>query len=764
MTLFIEMNEKIVDEMRELEEYFNSMQRNGTMKMVDLYEQVQNCGNVVPRLYLMCCVGGVYISSLEAPAKDILKDMLEMSKGVQHNMRGLFLRCYLTQISRNKLPDMGTVFEGAGGTVQDAYNFLITNFCETNRLWVRLQTQGASKDRKKREKERQDLRILVGTNLVRLSQLDGLDVNEYKVNVLPKILEEIVSCKDTIAQGYLMDCIIQVFPDDFHMATLEAFLGACKELREKVPVRSILESMMDRLASHAASAGGASGQVLATLMEINAFKLFNDCVTELIMNRSNMTLPETLRLQMALTNFALKCYPGRMDYVTHTLNTASALLEKAEFKAEDTTTEGEDKSSDETTVQIEELLSSPLSSLSLRVMELPAFAKLMTYLPWGNWKEVASTLLRSAIAANTPLTEVEHIEQLFSMIMPLLRDKELPTPVTRHEDDDDDETPAPTSVTLQFKDEQMLVARVVHLMKSDNTDTQIKIYNAAKAHFINGGTTRIQFTLAPLVFGALSLAKRVHAREKAFEAGEGEKPELSTRKVFHFIIEIVTAMASSLPDISLRLFLNAAQAADEFSYSAIAYEFLKEALLIYESDISESKAQVRSLTIIVGTLLSCTNFSTEDYEALITKVAQYSNKLLKKPDQCRMITLCSHLFWPRGADTVAAVEGTEGSYSDCDRLLECMQRALKIASVCNPNLFVEILDHYIYYYENDNPIIQVRYLSGLIALINEQLGSEANASPSAATEAHYRNTLEYIKNRQIAAETAERFSKIQLTA
>merc|ERR1711871_590201 len=559
---------------------------------------------------------------------------------------------------------------------------------------------------------------------------------------------------------------IQVFPDDFHMATLEAFLGACKELREKVPVRSILESMMDRLASHAASAGGASGQVLATLMEINAFKLFNDCVTELIMNRSNMTLPETLRLQMALTNFALKCYPGRMDYVTHTLTTASALLEKAEFKAEDAAIEGEDKSGDETTMQIEELLSSPLSSLSLRVMELPAFAKLMRCLPWGNWKEVASTLLRSAIAANTPLTEVEHIEQLFSMITPLLRDKELPKPVTHHEEDDEEEKPVKNTVTPQFKDEQMLVARVVHLMKNTDTDKQLKIYLAAKTHFTNGGTSRIQFTLAPLVFGALSLAKRVHAREKAFEAGEGEKPELSTRKVFHFIIEIITAMASSLPDISLRLFLNAAQAADEFAYAAIAYEFMKEALLIYENDISDSKAQVRSLTIIVGSLLSCTNFSTEDYEALITKVAQYSNKLLKKPDQCRMITLCSHLSWPRGADTVAPVEGAEGPqhYSDCDRLLECMQRALKIASVCNPNLFVEILDHYVYYYENDNPIIQVRYLSGLITLINEQLGSEANASPSAATEAHYKNTLEYIKNRQIAAETAERFSKIRLTA
>lgn len=70
------------------------------------------------------------------------------------------------------------------------------------------------------------------------------------------------------------------------------------------------------------------------------------------------------------------------------------------------------------------------------------------------------------------------------------------------------------------------------------------------------------------------------------------------------------------------------------------------------------------------------------------QVAQYCNKLLKKPDQCRMISLCSMLFWPPKNP-----DGTE-RYSDCDRVLECMQRALKIASVCNTALFVEILDRY----------------------------------------------------------------------
>jgi len=217
-----------------------------------------------------------------------------------------------------------------------------------------------------------------------------------------------------------MDCVIQVFPDEFHLSTLESFLETCTKLKEKVAVRTILESMMDRLANYA-STSESVGAVLATLTEINAFKLFNDCITTLIMERTSMTLPETLRLQTALANFALKCYPGRLDYVTHVLGTCGALIEKSGFQA--SVGQGEAKSTDETTVQIESLLSAPLSSLSLRVMELPSYPKLMSYLPWGNWKEVAATLVRSTISSNTLLTEVEHIEQLFSMITPLLRDK-----------------------------------------------------------------------------------------------------------------------------------------------------------------------------------------------------------------------------------------------------------------------------------------------------------------------------------------------------
>lgn len=64
----------------------------------------RDAGNIVPRLYLMITVGSVYMSIPEAPVKEIMKDMMEMARGVQHPTRGLFLRHYLSGLTRDYLP------------------------------------------------------------------------------------------------------------------------------------------------------------------------------------------------------------------------------------------------------------------------------------------------------------------------------------------------------------------------------------------------------------------------------------------------------------------------------------------------------------------------------------------------------------------------------------------------------------------------------------------------------------------------------------
>lgn len=94
-------------------------------------------------------------------------------------------------------------------SLQDWIAFVLTNGMEMNKGSVS-SSQGHSRDREKREMECRKLRILVGTNLVRFSQLDGVDLGMYQKSILPAVLEQVVNCKDVIAQEYLMEVVIQV--------------------------------------------------------------------------------------------------------------------------------------------------------------------------------------------------------------------------------------------------------------------------------------------------------------------------------------------------------------------------------------------------------------------------------------------------------------------------------------------------------------------------------------------------------------------------
>jgi len=442
-------------------------------------------------------------------------------------------------------------------------------------------------------------------------------------------------------------------------------------------------------------------------------------------------------------------------------------------------------------VEIEELLSIPLSSLALKVLDLDQYSELLTYLPWENRRQVATILVRSTLHSNVQLNSIEKIEKLFATITPLLKDEEKDNNDTPPSKDEEATNSSSNSI---FVEEQTLVARLVHQMKSDDNDLQFKIFSMARKQFGQGGVKRIKHTLVPLVFSGLALAQKVKGkelsdakmkdkiakatqkqeeimaewREKCTAVGTDEdgnpnpkppKPSavkipdppvpasISCRKVFQFLHEIVTAMATTFPDMSLRLYLQSAITADNCRFKAISYEFMSQAFIIYEDELTDSKAQLRALIMMVGTLLSCKNFDDNDYDALITKTTQYAAKMLKKPDQCRMVTLCSHLFF-------SGDESEANHYHDPRRVLECLQRALKIADACMASshhvlLFVEILGHYLYYFERDCSSVTHKYLSGLIALINEHIGNlDESSDTKVEVETIYKATIAHIQKKK----------------
>ena len=119
------------DELMHLRRFFGDKSRHGR-SCVELYELVQHAGNILPRLYLLITVGATYVELGEGSARDVLMDLVEMTRGVQQPMHGLFLRAYLSQMSKGLLPDKGSRYEGEGGNIDDAVEFLLQNMANLN--------------------------------------------------------------------------------------------------------------------------------------------------------------------------------------------------------------------------------------------------------------------------------------------------------------------------------------------------------------------------------------------------------------------------------------------------------------------------------------------------------------------------------------------------------------------------------------------------------------------------------------------------------
>jgi len=547
----------------------------------ELYDCVQYCPRVLSRLYLQISAGSALIRSGQVGPKWILNDLIQCVKCEQNPIRGLFLRNYLLTVLRDKLPDTPEQDKKTGeeeesataktaedemmepGNVKDSYEFVMENFMEMNKLWVRLQHlpgDGNTKEvKKRRERERNDLRILVGTNLVRISQLEGVTSKIYGENILPRVLDHVVVVGDPLSQAYLMDCLVQVFPDEYHIETLPILLNVCPRLRDKVNIRTILQGLMDRLANYLADEElldeSDTNQVKLTLAR-DSFGMFEECVQKVYNARGpKLTSKEVIRLQTALLQFSLKCYPGNMDQIARCVGACVLALQQANasFEFSDATVATVPKALDDVSVaELEKLLSIPVESFALRVLELDHYVELVGFLPWANRRAVAKSMLEAVDKAGAPPKSTKQIQQLFSVIEPLTRSENAtisPAPVQQ--------TPtehatalmsglgvsAPTTpvVTLAFGDlsnegpmtpevdkECALVSKLVQLLEHENTDVVYEMLSIAREQIRRGSSPRGSRVLVSVVFAALKLVHRIHAGELRAAVEEETKAEPKT--------------------------------------------------------------------------------------------------------------------------------------------------------------------------------------------------------------------------------------------
>lgn len=806
---YYELYMAVFDALRHLSVYLK--ENHPVNHLADLYELVQYAGNIIPRLYLMITVGTVYMSVEDAPVKEIMKDMMEMSRGVQHPIRGLFLRYYLSGQARDHLPTGSG--DGPEGNLQDSINFVLTNFVEMNKLWVRLQHQGPSREREKRMQERRELELLVGSNIVRLSQL--VDLERYKSGILQALLEQVVQCRDVLAQEYLLEVITKVFPDEFHLHTLDLLLSAISRLNPHVDLKKIVIGLMDRLSAYAAretesttdpeirkqneeeavtkflenlkiaeenktqeaptgtahengvkqlstepskepskdtdkpeaetpkgeqesNANGENDAKPGVPADVKLYAIFYDQVVNLIKTRG-LPIQDTMALLVSLVNLALNTYPDRLEYVDQVLDFATR--ETAEYA------DHADLHAAPTQQNLLHLLLAPLRSYVsiFTALALPHYLPLLTSQSYPTRRSVAGEIVRSLLKNRTLITTAENLDRVLGALRVLIKEglqQAVGYPGSQRRGGETDET----------IEEQGWLARLVHLIQAPENDVQLKLLQATRKAYADGNE-RIRYTTPAIITASIRLARKLKSREHYDDNWQSQSSALY-RFMHQCVNNLYQRANPGCADLALRLFVMCGEVADQTGFEEFSYEFFAQAFTIYEDSISDSRAQFQAVCIIAGALHGTRGFSKENYDTLITKAALHGSKLLKKPDQCRAVYLASHLWWvvenPQRGE-----EDPKNLYRDGKRVLECLQRALRVADACmdtavSVELFVEILNRYVYYFDQQNETVTTKYLNGLIELIHSNLQTnEDEPNPSLeGPKRHFQRTLEYIRSRE----------------
>ena len=746
----------IFDEMMIVENFFREEIKRGR-KPRDIYDSVQQAIYLIPRLYLMISAGALVMENEPKSAEEIIFDLLGMIKGVQNPIRGLFVRYYLLKRIKDKLPDKDNVYIEEGGKIEDTLKFLIQNMDEMNRLWIRLSSDVMGNEKILRDKERTELKILVGESINRLSSLDGLTVELYEKEVLPKLIQIILESNDVLSQQYLMECIIHAFSDSYNIKCIESILNTLSSLTPGVDIKGLFISLMEKLAKFITDNSGEDAteedkKLTSAAMNVYPVLLqyFDRLQKETCMLGDNMDVLKLLDLNAAFMKFSIKCTD--IDVLSSINHILTSTLECFRQLARRLSSDGNKK--------LSKLLAIPLES-NHSLFEMTDFDGLILFLDYSLRKNLALKIIQSLYKdqSKEKLDSVDKIQKLLKLIRPLITDVE-----DALEED-----------YMTFESEQNEVSKMIFVVKSQDPEIIYEIYGELKNVFVEGGSNRRKITLPTLASCIIQFCHKLslaYDNKNGLVSEEIKKNPYSNEiinlidvskidsdetfyklmlNIYKLLNEIISIISQENPENALKLYLaSAAQVntiqSDRSNYEEACASFMNAAMNIYQEGKYDQNIKYSLLSQVVGYLLNFTILSNENVENILKILIESGTKMAKRGDQFNSMLSIGQIYY--------------SVLKDGNKVNDCIDKARKYAdfAMANPQnltLFIELLNKFLYYVENGDEIISIKpeQIDDIIELIKNHIQTIKNevsvdSSFLPDIEKYFNNTIEIIKRRK----------------
>ena len=748
----------IFDEMQIVENFFAEEIKRGR-KVRDVYDSVQQATYLIPRLYLMITAGSLVIVNEPKSSEEIIFDLLGMIKGVQNPIRGLFVRYYLLKRIKDKVPDKDNVYLEEGGKFDDTLKFLIQNMDEMNRLWIRLSSDVMGNEKILRDKERNELKILVGESMNRLSSLDGLTLELYEKEVLPKLIQIILESNDALSQQYLMECIIHAFSDSYNIKCIELILNTLSRLTAGVDIKGLYISLMEKLAKFITdNTGEGASEEDKKLVEaaVNVYPVlvqyFDRLQKETFMLGEGMDVLKLLDLNSAFLKFSIKC--NDIDVLASINHVLTSTLECLRQYGRRLSNDGVKK--------LSKLLAIPLES-EHSLFDMNDFDGLILFLDYSSRKNLALKIIQSLYKSQSKekLDSLEKMQKLLKFIKPLIADVE-----DALEEDN-----------YTFESEQNEVSKVIFIVNSQNPEVIYEIYGELKNIFVDGGTKRRKITLPVLANCIIGFCHKLTIAydnknglvseeiKKSYYVNESincvDISKIDSDETFYKLMlnvyqllnEIISIVSQENPENALKLYLASASQVNSIQSGRNNFEeacasFMNAAMDIYQEGKYDQNIKYSLLTQIVGYMIKFTILGNENVENIIRILMESGTKMVKRGDQFNSMLNIGEIYYK--------------VLKDGNKVNECISKARKYAdfAMTNPQnlvLFIELLNKFLYYIENGDEIITIKaqQIDDIIELIKNHIQTIKNevsvdSSFLPDIEKYFNNTIETIQKRKNA--------------
>jgi vacuolar protein sorting-associated protein 35 len=681
-----ELYQLVLSELSVLALNFQDSQFFSSRRVAELYETIQYTPAIVPRLYLLFTVAPAFIKAGHARARDVMRDLIELARGVQHPTRALFLRHFLLHIIKDQLPDAQNT---AGGSLEDTLTFILENFKQMNVLWVRLEFSLEARTAEDRKSQRAQLKQLVGSNIQRLAGLRGLEVSHYREVIMPCVLEQVRACREPLAQGYVLESLTQVFPAEFHIETIDDLFGVLTHLEDEVQTLVLVTRIIQRLQSYYRGETADGGSAIATV------RLVARQISELLCAGQNFTLEDALDMLSTLLNFTLESDAGNTQNVNSVLAFVESHINGIFGEAR--------LDSVAVSRKLRFFLVAPLKAMrdASILFELSYFPVLVNRMRYDDRKKIALEVAQGFTRTEALIDDATKLRAFFSIAQVVLQ---------RPSDWEADPDHEPIGSDLQA------IARVFQLIRCrDSLDDTFQLLVTV--------SQPIQ-TLDPEIKEHLWLALGQAILKVAVELNANPETTTVRQVLQHFYALQKGTDPPAVP--SLWLYLEATKISDRCGTEAITTEFFISALRLWKDTMMDSTLRYRILIAMIRTATELRNLGAGSYASITTELCSSATGLLQKEQQVEAHLLCSHLFnVPRaGQENAGEEEEDEEAFRSPDKVKNCLVRALKAASTMMDVIdqlpwFYKVLGHAIYHMESGIEL-PPEWFNALTAKINQE--------------------------------------------